>query len=126
VNVSIGAQGPGAWVFSPRDEKSSEKPYPVRPTGRILITDQIDGVIHAAIAGLGLTVVHIRAALPHLETGRLKILLSDYRIDAEVGTRDIHVFFPHRAQIAPRVRAFVDFLVEDPGDNAIDCARYNC
>lgn len=125
INVSVGAKGPGAWVFYQRDTAAGESEYHVEPKGRVLLSDQIDGVVHAAVAGLGLTVVHVRAALPHLEGGRLHALLTDYRIDAEVGTRDIHVFFPHRAQIAPRVRAFVDFLVEDPGDDGIDLIAYS-
>jgi DNA-binding transcriptional LysR family regulator len=124
VNVSIGAKGPGAWLFQKRDVEEGASQL-VRPNGRIMITDQIEGVLNAALAGLGLTVVHVRAALPHLESGRLKTLMNDYRIDSEVRTRDIHVFFPHRAQIAPRVRAFVDFLVEDEGDDATDCTIYS-
>ncbi|UZW57369.1 LysR family transcriptional regulator [Sphingobium sp. JS3065] len=124
VNVSIGAKGPGAWLFQQRDVEEGASQL-VRPNGRIMITDQIEGVLNAALAGLGLTVVHVRAALPHLESGRLKTLMNDYRIDSEVRTRDIHVFFPHRAQIAPRVRAFVDFLVEDEGDDATDCTIYS-
>lgn len=124
VNVSIGAKGPGAWLFHSRNDPLGGTGQLVHPKGRLILTDQIDGVVHAAAAGLGLTVVHARAALPHLESGRLKAVLTDYRIDAEVGTRDIYVFFPHRAQIAPRVRAFVDFLTGDHGDEAIDCSRY--
>ena len=124
VSVSIGTKLPGAWLFQHLEEKQGEAAQLVQPKGRVLITDQIDGVVNAAIAGLGVTVVHVRAALPHLESGALKVLLPDYRINSEVRTRDIHVFFPHRAQIAPRVRAFVDFLVGDEGDDGIDCTVY--
>lgn len=123
IRVSLGAKKPGKWLFR-RDGAEEEEPEEVQPHGRIVVTDQIDGVLHAAVAGLGLTVVHLRAALPHLESGRLKTLLNPYRIDSDAAMRGIHVFFPHRAQIAPRVRALVDFLVADPGDDATDCGRF--
>lgn len=123
VNVSFGAKQLGVWLFRPREGGEENPPYVIRPRGRILLSDQIDGAAHAAIAGLGLTVIHARAVLQHLESGRLKALLPDYRIDSEASLRGIHVFFPHRAQIAPRVRAFVDFLIEDEGDTAIDLTK---
>jgi DNA-binding transcriptional LysR family regulator len=111
------------WLFR-RDGAEEGEAEQVQPHGRIVVTDQIDGVLHAAVAGLGLTVVHLRAALPHLESGRLKTVLNSYRIDSDAAMRGIHVFFPHRAQIAPRVRALVDFLVADPGDDTTDCGRF--
>ena len=123
VNVRFGLKGPGAWVFRKRDDKVDQSQL-VQPTGSVIMSDQLDGVVDAALAGLGLTVVHVRAALPHFKSGRLKAVLTNYRIDAEVGTREIHVFFPHRAQIAPRVRAFVDFLIDDEGDEGVDLSLY--
>lgn len=123
INVRIGKKEEPVWLFYPRAQSPDESMHIVQPKGQLLISDQIDGVLHAAIAGLGLTVVHVRAALPFLQSGMLKALLTDYRIDAE-GTREIHVFFPHREQIAPRVRAFVDFLIDGEGDDAFDFSRY--
>ncbi len=125
IAVSIGANWSGASIFGQSGGADGEVLHKVQPKGRLLVTDQIDGVIQAAVAGLGLTVVHLRAALPYLKSGHLKALLTNYRIDAEVGTREIHVFFPHRAKIAPRVRAFVDFLAEDRDDDGIDCAEFS-
>ena len=73
---------------------------------------------------MGLTVIHARAALPYLKDGRLKAMLTDYKINAKLDTGQINVFFPHRAQIAPRVRAFVDFLIDDDGDDGVDYRKY--
>jgi len=124
INVSMGPKGPSVWSFQRRTGVSDEVPVLVQPQDRLLLSDQIDGVIPAAVAGLGLTVAHARAALPDLEAGRLKALLTDYHIEAKFGTRAVHVFFPHLAQIAPRVRAFVDFLIEAVGDEPTDFARF--
>lgn len=120
INVRWASKGTGVWVF----QKAEEQPVVVSPQGRVLLSDQIDGVVHAAISGLGLTVVHARAALAHLRSGMLKVLLADFRIESEAALRDIHVFFPHREQIAPRVRAFVDFLIADRSDDAIDWSHH--
>lgn len=123
INVNMAARGPAAWAFQDRRD-TVEHPTIVEPNTRLLLSDQIDGVVPAAVAGLGLTVAHARAALPHLENGSLKALLTDYQIEAQFGTRTVHVFFPHRVKIAARVRAFVDFLIEDVGDAPIDCRDY--
>lgn len=116
INVSWGTKGRGVWLVHARDEMG-RPPHVVHPKGSVLLTDQIDGVIDAALAGLGITVVHARAALPHVQGGRLTTLMPDYRVESETSMRDIHIFFPHRVQIAPRVRAFVDFLIADIGDS---------
>lgn len=124
INVRMGAKGAAAWSFHLHDGENTQTPTIVQPNSRILLSDQIDGVVPAAVAGLGLTVAHVRAVLPYLQNGSLKTLLSDYRIEARFDTQAVHVFFPHRIKIAPRVRAFVDFLVEDCGDEPVDCTGY--
>lgn len=123
INVRMGVKGAATWAFQRRDESPSDTVL-IQPNDRLVLSDQIDGVVEAAVAGLGLTVAHVRAALPYLESGALKTLLADYHIEAKLDTRTVRVFFPHRAKIAPRVRAFVDFLTEDAGDDSIDCGRY--
>ncbi|MFD2580386.1 LysR family transcriptional regulator [Novosphingobium colocasiae] len=77
VNVSWASKGAGVWVF----KKPEEQPIVISPQGRVFLSDQIDGVVHAAVGGLGLTVVHARAALSHLRSGMLKVLLPDFRIE---------------------------------------------
>lgn len=124
INVQVGSHGPAAWVFRHRQAGRKAVPQVIHPDARILFTETIDGVTQAAAAGLGITAVHAHAALPLLEAGRLKVLLPDHDLDAEYGTRDVRVFFPHRTGIAARVRAFVDFLIDEVQVPEIDCRRF--
>ncbi len=110
--------------MSPADAESDSAPFFFKPDDHLLLSDQIDGVAHAAMSGIGLTVVHVQAALPFLRNGALKTLLNDYEIGGSFGTNMIYAFFPHRDRVAPRVRAFVDFLANDIGQDYVDCYQF--
>ena len=84
----------------------------------------IEGVVQAAAAGLGITAAHGYAALPYLQAGQLRTLLPDYELRARFGKGEVHVFFPHRSGMPPRVRAFVDFLAAHGGDETIDVTSF--
>ncbi len=49
---------------------------------------------------------------PYLKDGRLKVVLPDYPPEAH----SIHALYPHARFLPPRVRAFIDFMVETIGD----------
>lgn len=60
----------------------------------------------AAIQGVGLLYSPTFYVGEYLRTGRLKRLLADYALP-ELG---IHAVYPQRSYVAPKVRAFIDFL----------------
>jgi DNA-binding transcriptional LysR family regulator len=62
--------------------------------------------IAAARAGFGVTRTPAFAAAEDLRAGRLKALLCAY----EPETIHVHAVYPHARHLAPKVRAFVDFL----------------
>lgn len=66
----------------------------------------------AALAGLGIALHSTWHVCHDLQSGRLQVVLPDWRV-AESG---IYAVMPQRRQVPPRVRAFVDFLVEHLGE----------
>jgi len=67
-----------------------------------------EALISAAAAGLGLIQVAEYYAQPDLESGRLVEVLADYKSRAY----DISVVFQQRKRMAPRLRVFIDFMIE--------------
>lgn len=71
-----------------------------------------DAVYHAALAGLGVARLSLYLVRADLEAGRLVRLLPAYTHEKA----DILAVYPHRRNLSPKVRAFVDFLVEHLSD----------
>lgn len=91
-----------AWQF--RDAPAPHLP----PSARSLVMNSGDALVVAAQAGFGLVQVAEYYARSALANGSLVEVLSDQRVHAH----HVSVAFPQRKRIAPRVRVFVDFLVE--------------
>ncbi len=76
-----------------------------------------EGLIAAATSGLGIIQIGHYYAQPLLESGALVELLPDQRVHAY----DISVVFQQKKRIAPRLRVFINFLVDmfapPPWDN---------
>jgi len=67
-----------------------------------------EALIAAAAAGLGVIQIAEYYARPLLETGKLVEVLSGYRAHAY----DISIVFQAQKRMAPRLRVFIDFLVD--------------
>ena len=100
------------WLFKP--EEGSEEPRSVRVRG-VFRTDDLEQVMAAAIAGLGV------AWVPHLPlqsviaAGRLEVLMPEL----ESAGVALWVVYPARRALPRRVRAFVDFLLAPPLDPSL-------
>ncbi|WP_399679256.1 LysR family transcriptional regulator [Xenophilus sp.] len=64
-------------------------------------------------AGLGLSLIPRPYVEEDLETGRLQAALEDWRT---VETT-LHAVYPSRQHVAPKIRAFLDFLIEVFGES---------
>ncbi len=92
------------WKFSsPR----SGKPFDQEVTGTLTF-DSNDVILDAGLGGAGLVQLHSYMAEPYLASGRLVQVLARF---AAVGP-PISVLFPSNRHLAPKVRAFIDFVVE--------------
>jgi LysR family transcriptional regulator, regulator for bpeEF and oprC len=73
-----------------------------------IIVNSGEGLIAAASAGLGLAQVAEYYARPEMQAGRLVEVMKSHSVHAY----DISVVFQQRRRVAPRLRVFVDFLVD--------------
>ncbi len=83
------------------------KPLAVRVKPRLSVTSN-DSAIEAAVRGLGITRVMSYQVAPELESGKLKILLSEY----EAAPVPIHILHREGRYAATKIRSFIDLMAE--------------
>lgn len=93
------------WQFKGPDGAMS-----VRVQGNFQVNSS-EAVREALLAGLGVGLVPTFAVGADLKSGALKPVLTRYRPQGSFGNYIHAVWLPNR-NLAPKVRAFVDFLVE--------------
>ncbi len=71
--------------------------------------DNGEAVRDACIQGCGITLTATWCSYPHLESGELIQILQDYPLDTECA---LWAAYPSNRLLAPKVRAFIDFLAE--------------
>jgi DNA-binding transcriptional LysR family regulator len=100
--IDTNVADPALWRFGvngvPRD---------VRVHGRLRFSGA-QACVAAARAGFGVTRTPAFAAAEDLRAGRLTALLCDF----EPELIHVHAVYPHARHLAPKVRAFVDFLAQ--------------
>lgn len=82
-----------------------------RVSGRFEST-QGEMLREAAVAGQGVSLHSLWHVHEQIARGELQIVLQDYPVPMTY----IHAVMPQRRLVPPRVRAFIDFLVEHLGD----------
>lgn len=71
-----------------------------------LIFDEMKSVVDAAVQGHGIAFVYEDFARQELASGALRQLLKDCRAPDDA----FHLYYPHRAHMPGKLRAFVDFM----------------
>ena len=89
------------WRFLSRDGRE----IPVAVTGSLRINNGIV-LAEAALAGRGILVTPSFYVAPMLRDGRLKRILTDFRLP-ELG---IYAVYPQKGHVPPKVRVFIDYL----------------
>src|ERR1700724_323497 len=79
-----------------------------REVNGALSFDSNDVIVDAGLAGTGLVQLHRSMAEPHLRSGQLVQVLTDY---AAMGP-PISALFPSNRHLAPKVRVFIDFVAD--------------
>ncbi len=95
----------GHWQFGAGKSLRS-----VRVSGSIE-SNSADVLREAALAGLGLVQLPSYVLSQDIKTGALLPLLTGHEAD----NRDVYAVYPASRHLSPKVRAFVDFLVETLG-----------
>jgi len=118
VVTSNATDGVGAWDFTRRDDPSVQES--VQPNGRVSLLEQYEGVIQAALAGLGFTVAYAHSALPYLRSGDLCIALLDWDpVTAGLESNAVFLRYPIRRYEPLQVRALIDHIVDHFNDPAV-------
>jgi LysR family transcriptional regulator for bpeEF and oprC len=94
------------WRF--KRGKGNEKATDTLAPGGDMVFNSGEALIAAAASGLGLAQVAEYYARPEIDAGRLIEVIRGHRAHAH----DISIIFQQRRRIAPRLRVFVDFLVD--------------
>jgi len=82
-----------------------------------------NALYEALLAGVGISRVATALAIEDLQTGKLIRLLEDYEDDADGG---IYAVFPSDRYLLPKVRVFVEFLVESFPQTQYSSSRSSC
>ena len=91
------------WKF-----KSNQGNKPIKVSGSIVVDDG-ESLVAAATAGLGIISVPHWIVGGELKQGILKEILKKYPITPNVSP--IYAVYPHQRHLPPKVRTFIDFLV---------------
>ncbi|NLS13776.1 LysR family transcriptional regulator [Vibrio sp. SM6] len=92
-----------SWTFRTPDGNVSIKPH-----GRVK-TDNGEALRDASVAGLGIGLNSLWSVYQHLEQGTLIPVLSDFPLE---NTTAIWALYPSSRLVAPKVRAFIDYMIE--------------
>src|SRR6266852_7179353 len=87
-----------------RDVAGAEMVVPLKET---VVFDDPEAMCRAALLGLGVTLIAVPHALPHLETGALVRLAPQWYSDAG----PISIYYSSRTLMPAKTRVFVDFVV---------------
>lgn len=87
-----------------------------RPTGRFRCNSG-QAIADAAVSGMGICQLPEFYVLAHLRSGALRLLLHEYRADAE----PVWAVYPQRRHLSLKIRAAIDFLrTELPREMQLD------
>ncbi|MCG8421735.1 MAG: LysR family transcriptional regulator [Proteobacteria bacterium] len=91
------------WEFN-----TDEGPRVIRVSGNFRVNHG-DALHQALLAGIGLARIAVWLVGPDIEAGRLIRVLPNHEQESTA----VYAIYPHRRHLAPKVRAFVDFLAEE-------------
>jgi DNA-binding transcriptional LysR family regulator len=99
------APGPVEWRF-----QSGATRTRIGVTGRLWM-NSLDALVAAALDGAGIVRAPAWQVQAHIEAGRLRPVLEKFTPPAT----PVHVLFERAKLSSPKIRAFVDYLVEQWG-----------
>jgi DNA-binding transcriptional LysR family regulator len=88
-----------------RNASGEEMPAPIKPG---VAFDDPEAMCRAALLGLGVTLIAVPHALPHLESGALVRLAPQWYADAG----PISIYYSSRTLMPAKTRVFIDFVAE--------------
>jgi DNA-binding transcriptional LysR family regulator len=99
---------PGSNIWELTNDSRTER---TRVSG-LLYSDDGDGLITAALHGLGIVYLPDWVVSEHIKTGRLQSIMPDWR---DSKSSALYAVYPSRQHIPRKVAVFVDYLAEKLG-----------
>jgi LysR family transcriptional regulator for bpeEF and oprC len=75
------------------------------------VIDHCDVIVDAALTGAGIVYLHDYVVEPYLRNGTLVRVLEDF----STPERSIHLLYPAARASAPKVRAFIEYSLNELG-----------
>lgn len=92
-----------SWPLRTRDDQQATLELKQRMT-----MNDPEAACHAALQGLGITLVSTVHALPYLQRGSMQRVLPDWYVD----TGSLSLYFSAQKLLPAKTRVFIDFIVE--------------
>ncbi len=105
--LTWGAAGASTWRFYDGPKEVGR----VEVAGNVQARDG-DSIYVATLAGIGISLQPIWRVAEDLKAGRLVPLFPGMWASSIGGASAIHAYYVHRRHLAPKVKAFVDYLAE--------------
>ena len=84
-----------------------------------LSVDHAEALVEAGLAGTALIQISSYVTSPAIRARQLKAVLTEFQVDSP----SVWVMYPQNRNLTPRVRAFVDFLVEWAAGSQLSAKR---
>lgn len=94
-----------SWGFKNSDGSLSV----MDPEPAVLTLSAPEGLVKAAVSGLGIAQVGVHDAYEYLQQGKLNVVLLGQH---DPGKYEMVIQYPHRSLIAPRVKVTIEYLLE--------------
>jgi DNA-binding transcriptional LysR family regulator len=94
----------------------------LRVSGSLQVND-VPMIRNAALEGIGIALLPTWIISDELKSGRIKQILPEYDLTPTGFDAGLYAVFPRAPQMSPKMRVFLDFLVETFGKRAPDLAR---
>lgn len=111
LRLPLGSARAAPWRFA---DPETGAPFERNVTGTLSFNSN-DVILDSGLDGSGLVQLHTYMAKTHLASGQLVQVLADYAADGP----PISVLFPTSRHLAPKVRAFIDFVTEVMREDAV-------
>ena len=109
--------GQSSWFY--RDVSGVRE---LRVSGSLQVND-VPMIRNAALEGIGIALLPTWIISDELHAGRIKRILPEYDLTPTGFDAALYAVFPRTPQMAPKMRVFLDFLVDTFGKRAPDLAR---
>jgi DNA-binding transcriptional LysR family regulator len=105
---------PTHWNFEGPDGKIS---FPIRGRFR---SDNGEGVREAVISGYGIGLLPAWYFRDEINQGSVQILLKDWQVPGV----PVHMIYPSRRHLSPRIRAVMEFLLREFNDQSVFATEF--